>query len=221
MGFDWEFILGSDNVADAWIDAVDYAERTTGGWSITYATLEIGNMIDEDFCLEIICPRVDKNGNPYLELLLERPGSGDMVKTRLFSPEGVLSKQDEGKIAHVRGTVEDFKGHPYLKLNSIALVEEAQDPAAPQAVTVATLELGSDVDGVFTLQNASVRTASNGKNYFSGLLTDYSGHIGVLEWNYNGPLSEKDSGKRVAVKGKVSSYRDKLRVEATEIKIVK
>ena len=76
------------------------------------------------------------------------------------------------------------------------------------------------MDGIFTLQKISVKTASNGNPYLSGTLSDDSGKIPVRVWNYTGALNEGDDGKTVAVKGTVTSFRDALQVHATDIHIV-
>lgn len=216
MGFDWEGILDSDDLENAWYDAVYDAGRRTGGWSRTYAsTFQVGSVIDEDFCLQDIDQRVSKNGRIYLVLTLKRPSTMDTIKACLFDPEGVLTPEDAGKTAHVRGAVEDHKGYPVLRFHSIALLEEGSKVAV-----VGTLKEGSTVDGVFVLRKAAVKTASNGKRYLAGVLTDDSGWIALRVWNYTGSLSEKDNGKRVVVKGTVTSFRDMLRVEASQIKLV-
>lgn len=215
MGFDWEGILDSDDLENAWYDAVYDAGRRAGGWGRAYAgTFQVGSVIDEDLCLQEIDQRVSKNGSTYLVLTLKRSAPMDTIKACFFDPEGVLTPEDTGKTAHVRGVVEEYKGYPCLRLRSIALLEEGS-----KAAVVGALEQGSTVDGVFVLRKAAVKTASNGRRYFAGVLTDHSGWIALRVWNYTGSLSEKDNGKRVAVKGTVTSFRDLLRVEAAEIRL--
>lgn len=218
MGFDWEEILGSYDVEEAWYDNVYDAARMTGGWRSTYtiSSFAIGEEIDEDFTLASIDPRTAKNGNPYFVLTLRRCSAPyDKIKACLFYPEGVLTADDAEKTAHVRGTVAEANGYLYLKLRSVALLGSES-----RFTSVSALNNGSEVDGKFILQKAQLKTASNGKPYLSGLLRDNFCWIPVWVWNYTGALNEKDNGKTVSVKGIVTTFRNRLRVEATEITIV-
>lgn len=217
MGFDWEEILDSYDLEEAWYDNVYDASRMIGGWRSTYAiSFTVGEEIDEDFSIDSIDPRTAKNGNPYFVLTLRRSTAPyDKIKACLFYPEGVLTTDDVNKTAHVRGVVVEVKGYLYLKLRSVALLGSES-----RFTSVSALNNGSEVDGKFILQKAQLKTTSNGKTYLSGLLGDNFCWIPVLVWNYTGALNEKDNGKTVSVKGVVTTFRDRLQVEATEISIV-
>lgn len=215
MGFDWEEILDSGDTEDAWYSAVYDTAQATGGWKSAFAnTFMVNELVDEDFLLDRITTKTAKNGKPYFVVTLQRTEPFDTIKACLFSTEGV-TEADAGKTAHVRGTVILTQGNLYLKIKSFVLLDE-KDPAAP----ISGMTLGSQVDGRYTLRNISVKTASSGNDYVSGLLEDASGRILLRVWNYTGSLSEKDNGKLAAVKGTVTSFKDALRVEAQQITVI-
>lgn len=216
MGIDWEGILGSDDVGEAWYDNVYDAGRITGGWRSAYATsFTNGEQIDEDFTLAGIDSRTAKNGNPFFVLTLQRCSAPyDNIKACLFHPEGVLAADDVEKAVHVRGVVAESNGYLHLKLRSVVL-----SGSENRLISVDALNQGSEIDGLFVLQKVQLKTASNGQPYLSGLLGDNFCWIPVLVWNYAGDLNERDNGKTVAVKGIVTIFRGRLQVEATEISI--
>lgn len=82
---------------------------------------------------------------------------------------------------------------------------------------LADLENGARVADCYLLSSVSVRTSSNGSAYLSGTLSDQSGSLSVIMWQYNGSLSEKDNGCVVYAEGRVSEYKGALQITASKL----
>ena len=83
---------------------------------------------------------------------------------------------------------------------------------------IADFEPGDRVQGFFILKSFAIRTARNGKPYLSAALEDCSGSIETKMWNYNGELTETDSGSVVRVLGTVSEFGNSLQVILDQIR---
>jgi len=69
------------------------------------------------------------------------------------------------------------------------------------------MNYGDDVEGFYFLKDASLRTSSAGKPFFSGTVSDRTGSVEVKVWDYSGPITAGDAGKIVKIRGKVSEFK--------------
>lgn len=55
--------------------------------------------------------------------------------------------------------------------------------------------------------------------YLNTILSDCSGSINAMVWDYSGPVTEKDAGKVIKVRGSVSEYKGSLQVTVDRIRL--
>ncbi len=83
---------------------------------------------------------------------------------------------------------------------------------------LADLFPGQAVDDFYLLKAVSRRTTSAGKPYLSGELSDESGSMDMVVWDYQGTLREENAGTVVSVRGDVSEYRGKPQMTVSRIR---
>ena len=84
---------------------------------------------------------------------------------------------------------------------------------------IAEMEYGEDLEGFYVLKTAALKTTVAGKPYLSGSLSDRSGSVELMVWDYAGPISAEDAGKVVKVRGKTSEYRGAPQFTAGKIRL--
>ncbi len=84
---------------------------------------------------------------------------------------------------------------------------------------IADMEIGQDVEGFYVLQDAFVKTSSNGRPFLSAVLADKSGSISAKSWDYTGSLSGADNGRVVKIRGAVSEFKGNLQLTVGRIRL--
>lgn len=82
---------------------------------------------------------------------------------------------------------------------------------------ISTLNLGDAVDGYYVIGKIVKRTCVKG-DYLTGQLSDNTGEIGVILWNYDGTITPTDNGKILYINGNVTEYGGANQVTAVEIR---
>lgn len=82
-------------------------------------------------------------------------------------------------------------------------------------VPIGGMAAGQAVEGFYLLSEAASKTTAAGKPFLSAALSDRTGRIAAMVWDYAGPVCAADAGKVVKVRGEVTEYRGapQLRVE--------
>lgn len=83
---------------------------------------------------------------------------------------------------------------------------------------IADLLPGDETEGFYLLKNASARTTSAGKPFLNMTLTDQSGTVEAVVWDYAGPVGAADEGSAVKIRGRVSEYRGALQLVVDRIR---
>lgn len=78
--------------------------------------------------------------------------------------------------------------------------------------------IGDAVEGFYLLQSAVAKETGGGKPFLLMSLADRTGTIDAQIWNYAGPVTPKDTGAAVYVRGTVSEYRGLPQVTATSLR---
>lgn len=79
--------------------------------------------------------------------------------------------------------------------------------------------LGDKVEGFYILQAATSRTTQAGKPFLSMVLSDTSGTIEAMIWDYAGPVGPADAGNIVKVRGEVGEYRGSLQLNVKRLRL--
>lgn len=69
------------------------------------------------------------------------------------------------------------------------------------------MSFGEEVEGFYLIKDAKVRTASTGKSYLTGTVSDRSGSIEIKLWDYTGPIGPGDIGTVIKLRGTVSDFK--------------
>lgn len=85
--------------------------------------------------------------------------------------------------------------------------------------SVSQLTPGMEVEGFFILSGPRSRTTNAGKPFLSAALTDRTGRIEAVCWDYPGPIGAADEGKIVKVRGSVSDYRGNTQLVIERIRL--
>ncbi|MBE7005343.1 MAG: HD domain-containing protein [Ruminococcaceae bacterium] len=78
---------------------------------------------------------------------------------------------------------------------------------------------GKKVEGFYVLSEAASKTTAAGKPFLSAAISDRTGRLPAMVWDYSGPLSAADAGKIVKVRGEVSEYRGALQITVERIRL--
>ncbi len=84
---------------------------------------------------------------------------------------------------------------------------------------ISELQVGDIVEGFYLLKEASLRVTNSGKPFLNAILSDTSGSVDAKLWDYSGPISEKDSGLPVKVRGEVKDYRGALQFNISKLRL--
>ncbi len=86
-------------------------------------------------------------------------------------------------------------------------------------ISVSDMNLGDEIEGFFVLTSVSRRSTAAGKTYLTGTLSDRSGSMEMVAWDYSGEIGPEDNGKVVKVRGRVSEYRSDRQFSAQRIRL--
>ena len=86
-------------------------------------------------------------------------------------------------------------------------------------MTISEMNIGDAVEGFYLLQSAVAKETGNGKPFLLMSLAGCTGTIDAQIWNYAGPVTPKDAGAAVYVRGTVSEYRSLPQVTAESLRL--
>ena len=84
---------------------------------------------------------------------------------------------------------------------------------------VSELTQGLLFESFYLLSDAQIRQSKNGSPYLFASLSDNSGKVNAIAWDYNGSLSSADTGKIVFVDGQAGVYNGAPQVICTTIEL--
>ncbi len=79
--------------------------------------------------------------------------------------------------------------------------------------------IGDQLEGFFLLQNAYEKTTMGGKPFLSMALSDCTGTIDAQIWDYTGPVTPKDTGTVVKIRGTVSEFKGTLQIKVDRLRL--
>lgn len=83
---------------------------------------------------------------------------------------------------------------------------------------ISDMMVGDHVAGFYILRTASPRVTVAGKPYLNASLSDISGEIEAVAWDYHGALGASDAGSVVYLEGSVSEYRGNRQITIDAIR---
>jgi 3'-5' exoribonuclease len=81
------------------------------------------------------------------------------------------------------------------------------------------MSIGEQIEGFFLLQDAFAKTTMGGKPFLSMVLSDCTGTIDAQIWDYTGPVTPKDTGAVVKIRGTVSEFKSTLQITAERLRL--
>ena len=84
---------------------------------------------------------------------------------------------------------------------------------------ISDMDVGDQIEGFFLLQDAYAKTTMSGKPFLSMVLSDCTGTIDAQVWDYSGPVTPKDSGNVVKIRGTVSEFKGTLQITVERFRI--
>ena len=64
-------------------------------------------------------------------------------------------------------------------------------------IAIADMALGDEIEGFYLLSAARQRTTNSGKPYLTGTISDRSGSMELVVWDFPGGIGPEDGGKVV------------------------
>ena len=86
-------------------------------------------------------------------------------------------------------------------------------------VKINDMVIGQQFEGFYLLHEAAPKTTVSGKPFLSAALSDCSGKIPAVVWDYAGPITGAVVGKVVKVRGEVSEYKGALQISVDKIRL--
>ncbi|MEA4822306.1 MAG: hypothetical protein VB122_08800, partial [Erysipelotrichales bacterium] len=81
------------------------------------------------------------------------------------------------------------------------------------------MSIGNQLEAFFLLQNAYAKTTMNGRPFLSMVLSDCTGTIDAQVWDYTGPVTAKDTGAVVKIRGIVSEFKGTLQITVDRLRL--
>lgn len=105
-----------------------------------------------------------------------------------------------------------------LQMGNRVLKKYVKSPESAH-MNVCDMEAGKSVDGFYILQATARRTTATGKPFLSASVTDKTGSVPVILWDYAGTISSLDDGKIVQIKGRLSEFKGALQINLDSIRL--
>ncbi len=86
-------------------------------------------------------------------------------------------------------------------------------------VHISDMTVGAHIEGFYILKKADPRTTNAGKPYLSCTLSDVSGSIDAVAWDYPGPVGKDNEGAIVKIRGVVADYKGKTQITIERIRL--
>ena len=84
---------------------------------------------------------------------------------------------------------------------------------------ISDMVLNDTFEGFYILSSVRQLTSSKGAPYLNTMLSDCSGNINAMVWDYTGPITDKDKGKVIKVRGSVTEYKGAPQVTVDRIRL--
>ncbi len=84
---------------------------------------------------------------------------------------------------------------------------------------IADLKVGDVIESYYILKECTAKTTANGRPYLSAQVSDRSGFITMMAWDYPGPVGEANVGQVVKVRGEVIEYRGTHQLTAHRLRL--
>lgn len=81
------------------------------------------------------------------------------------------------------------------------------------------MSISEQIEGFFLLQDAFAKTTMGGKPFLSMVLSDCTGTIDAQIWDYTGPVTPKDTGAVVKIRGTVSEFKGTVQITAERLRL--
>ena len=81
------------------------------------------------------------------------------------------------------------------------------------------MRTGDQLEGFFLLQDAYAKTTFGGKPFLSMVLSDCTGTIDGQIWDYTGPVTPKDAGAVIRIRGTVSEFKGALQITVDRMRL--
>lgn len=81
------------------------------------------------------------------------------------------------------------------------------------------VQVGDKIDGFYLLQTGVAKVTAAGKPFFTLTLADATGTLDGQVWDYTGPITPKDAGAVVKIRGTVSEYRGAKQINVERIRL--
>jgi len=81
------------------------------------------------------------------------------------------------------------------------------------------MSVGDQLEDFFLLQDAFIKTTLSGKPFLSMVLSDCTGTVVSQAWDYTGPVTPKDTGAVVKIRGTVSEFKGALQITVQRMRI--
>ncbi len=105
-----------------------------------------------------------------------------------------------------------------LQLGNNILKKYVKSPESTH-VNVCDMASSGIVEGFYILQSTARRTTAAGKPFLSASVTDKTGSIPVILWDYAGTISSLDDGKIVQIRGRLSEFKGAVQINLDSIRI--
>jgi len=86
-------------------------------------------------------------------------------------------------------------------------------------VQICDMTIGQVLEGFYVLDEANAKTTATGKPFLNAVISDRTGKVPAMVWDYSGPVSAADIGKVVKVRGEVSEYRGTPQITVEKIRL--
>lgn len=80
---------------------------------------------------------------------------------------------------------------------------------------------GDEIEGFYLLKSAEVKTSSNGSQYLNAVISDASGEAEARHWDYHGGEFEKNTGKVIKIRARVTEYKGKIQVQLDKMRMAR
>lgn len=81
------------------------------------------------------------------------------------------------------------------------------------------MSIGDQIEGFFLLQDAFAKITMGGRPFLSMVLSDCTGTIDALIWDYTAPVTPKDAGAVVKIRGIVSEFKGTLQMTVDRLRL--
>ncbi len=76
----------------------------------------------------------------------------------------------------------------------------------------------TEVEGFYILKNCQSKVTSQGKPFMNMMLSDRSGEMKAVVWDYSGPVNEVCEGKIIKIRGQVTEYNGTLQITVEKLR---